>query len=164
LLVSRLVPYKRIDLAISAFNNLPYKLVIVGEGADKKRLKSLSSDKIIFTGKLPQRKLITYYQHAKGLIFPTEEDFGIVSIEAQSAGKPVVAFKAGGAAETVLDGKTGVLFKEPTPEALINAVNRLERLSISPEACRQQASNFSIAKFNRSLLQFVEESWQKHQQ
>jgi glycosyltransferase involved in cell wall biosynthesis len=163
LVVSRLVPYKRIDIAIEAFNRLGRKLVIIGTGADKDRLKKLGCDNVVFLGKIPQKKLAAYYQHASAVIFPSEEDFGIVAVEAQSAGKPVIAYKSGGAAETIINNQTGILFDRQDPEAVIKAVLKLDKLKIDPNSCKINARRFSVAKFKRSLLQFVEESWSKHQ-
>ena len=110
LVVSRLVPYKRTELAISAFNELGLPLVVVGEGSEERRLKAMAKDNIEFVSQLTDAKLADYYKKCVALIFPQEEDFGIVALEAQAAGAPVIAFKAGGARDTVIDGKTGVFF------------------------------------------------------
>lgn len=163
LLVSRLVPYKRIDVAIEAFNKLGKTLLIVGDGSQKKQLKKIAGENIKFIGRVSQGKLTRYYQKCEALIFPAEEDFGIVCLEAQAAGKPVVAYAKGGAAETIKHLKTGILFKQQTPESLIRAVNLLESRTFDESACKQNATVYSEEKFKNSIKKFVEEAWQQYQ-
>ncbi len=163
LLVSRLVPYKRIDIAIQAFNQLGLKLIIVGSGDQAKYLKSISKQNIEFTGRISQKKLNKYYKHAQALIFPSEEDFGIVCVEAQSAGKPVIAFGRAGAAETVIHNKTGILFKNQTPQALVTAVEKFDKNKFNADVCMKNAYKFSADKFKQSFSKFIEEAWQNHQ-
>lgn len=162
LLVSRLVPYKRIDLAVKAFNQLGKNLIVIGDGAQKKYLKKLAKDNVKILGRIGQARLARYYQKTKALIFPAEEDFGIVCLEAQAFGKPVVAYARGGAAETIKNGHTGILFKEQSVEALIKAINRLESTSFEPEKCRQNAAHFSKNRFKREFNKYLEAQWLKH--
>ena len=164
LLVSRLVKYKRVDLAIKAFNQLGKKLIIVGQGEEERRLKALAKSKIIFISQLTDKELVGYYQSCRALIFPSEEDFGLVSLEAQAMGRPVIGYIKGGAAETIIPGKTGLLFPKPTTASLIKAVRTFETKTWQEKDCRQQAKKFSKNKFKKSFKALVEEQWQKHQQ
>ena len=125
LLVSRLEPYKKVDLAISAFNSLGWKLKIVGKGSEEKKLKKISRKNIEFLGKVSDQKLVSLYQNCQAVIFPQEEDFGLVPLEAQACGRPVVAFRGGGARETIVDGKTGLFFFPQTSMALKALLNFL---------------------------------------
>jgi len=163
LLVSRLVPYKRVDLAIQACSQLGVTLVIVGDGPYKQELKKIAGDNVKFVGRVSQGKLVRYYQKAQALIFPAEEDFGIVCLEAQAAGIPVVAYARGGAAETIIPGKTGVLFKQQTKEALIRSLNTLQSLAFTKEAAIKNADKYAVEIFKSKFKHFVEDSWQQYQ-
>ncbi|MBR7064244.1 MAG: glycosyltransferase [Treponema sp.] len=126
---SRLVPYKRIDLAILACKRLGKRLVVIGGGSEAKKLKSLSKGgNITFTGRISYEEVLPYLQNCKALIFPAEEDFGITPLEVQSCGRPVIAFGKGGATETVIHEKTGILFEKQTTESLCNAITLFEKL------------------------------------
>lgn len=160
--VSRLVPYKRIDLAVQAFNQMGKKLVVIGEGSQKHKLQQLAHDNVKILGKVSDSKLIAYYQQAQGLVFPSEEDFGIVCVEAQSLGKGVVAYHKGGAAETVINGQTGVLFEKQTVDALVEAINKYEKLKLNSEEIKAQAGKFSQDEFKQRFKKYVEEAWHNH--
>ena len=164
LVVSRLVPYKRIDLAIRAFNQLKLPLKIVGVGRQMPYLKKISGQTIQFLGQLTDKELISYYQQCQALIMPGIEDFGLVSLECQAAGRPVIAYQKGGALETVVAGKTGLFFSRPTPASLAAAVRRFLNLSWSPRACRANAQRFNQENFLKNFKTTVEVLWQKHQQ
>lgn len=157
LIVSRLSPYKRIDLAIEAFNKFGKKLVIVGEGSDMKRLKSIASPNITFLGWQSDQKVRELYSQAKALIFPGEEDFGLTPIESMAAGRPVIAFDKGGVTESVIDGETGILFDKPTSESLVDAINRFELAigSFKPQVLRAQAEKFSTERFKKEFEEIV---------
>ena len=155
LLVGRLVNYKRADLAVKAFNKLGLPLIVVGTGSEERKLKRMAKDNIKFVGELTDAKLADYYRRCKGLIFPQEEDFGIVTLEAQAAGAPVIAYKAGGALDTVIDGETGVFFERQTVPDLIKAVERLERLTFRQEDLISNAEKFSKEKFKREFSKLV---------
>jgi len=158
LVVSRLVPYKKIDLVIKAFNKLKLPLKIIGIGSEMEKLKSIAGSTIEFLGCLTDKELVSYYSECYALVFPGVEDFGLTVLEAQSFGKPVIAFKAGGTLETILEEKTGVFFEEQNVESLTKAVNKLRRLSIDPEDCMKQAQRFNFEKFKEGILKQIQDS------
>jgi glycosyltransferase involved in cell wall biosynthesis len=162
LIVSAFAPYKRLDLAIEAFNRLDLKLTIVGSGQDEKRLKRMAGPNIDFPGWRSDAEIAQYYRNCRALVFPGEEDFGIVPVEAMASGRPVVAFARGGALETVVPlggaGKpTGVFFHEQTAGALTEAVRTLEgNLELfDPEAIRAHAMTFDRARFKERVREFI---------
>jgi len=159
LIVSAFAPYKRVDLAIEAFNQLGYSLKIVGNGQEEKKLKKLAKANIEFLGWLSQDELRKYYQKCKALIFPGEEDFGIVPVEAISCGKPVIAYGKGGALETVTLGLSGIFFYQQTTKALVNVINQFERMKFDEEKIRNNALRFSREIFKEKIRNFVEEKY-----
>jgi glycosyltransferase involved in cell wall biosynthesis len=164
LVVSRLVKYKKIAIAIKAFNQLGWKLKIVGIGREMSYLRSLAKNNIEFLGQLTDRQLVRYYQESAALVFPGEEDFGLAPLEAQACGKPVVAYRGGGATETVIEGVTGEFFNEQTVESLVATLKGLRVQGFKSENCRQNALKFSKEKFKREFKKTVEEKyyqWQK---
>ncbi len=156
LIVSRLVPYKRVDLAVAAFNGLGLPLLIAGTGRDMEALKGLAKSNIEFLGWTGNEDLARLYAGCTALIFPGEEDFGIVPVEAEAAGRPVVAYAAGGALETVIEGVTGTFFQEPTPESLAQAVKRISKMSFDPAAIRRHAEQYDTEVFKDNLRSIVE--------
>ena len=160
LLVSRFTPYKKVDLAIKAFNHLGQNLVIVGQGRELKKLKKLSGPTIKFLPQVSESNLIWLYQHAQALIMHQEEDLGLVAVEAQAAGCPVIAFQKGGATETVVSGKTGLFFKEQTVDSLVKAVKQFKPHRFQPAVVKNQAAKFDVKIFNQKISQFVEAQWQ----
>lgn len=155
LLVGRLVRYKKVDLVIRAFNNLNKQLVIVGTGREEKKLKKIAKKNIKFAGKVSEKKLEEYYKNAKALIMPQEEDFGIVAVEAQSHGVPVIAFKKGGAIDTVISGKTGIFFEEQSEESLTEAIEKFEKMRLRKKNLLFNAKKFSKNRFKKELLALV---------
>lgn len=157
LIVSRLSPYKKIDLAVRAFNQNGLNLIIVGEGNDRKRLESLAKDNIRFLGFQSDKNTIELMQKCRALIFPGEEDFGITPVEAMACGRPVVAFNKGGVTETVIGGQTGIFFDKPTPDSLNEAVDKLlsNYNSILPANCRKRAEKFSEQRFVSNFCEYV---------
>ena len=149
LIASRLIPYKRIDLAIQAFNELGLPLVIAGSGRDQARLEKLAKPNAQFLGRVSQADLPDLIARARGFIFPGHEDFGIAPVEAQASG-PVIAFGAGGALDTVIDGQTGVFFNDLTHESLIDAVQRFNRIDFDPAVIRANAENFGATSFGKN--------------
>ncbi len=168
LLVSRLVKWKKIDLAIEAAQDLGANLIVVGDGPDRKRLENLAvsrkqsavSNKITFAGKVSLEELRSYYQNCVGLIVTQEEDFGIAQVEAQACGKAVIAYQKGGSAETVIDGKTGILFKHQLKESLKDAIVRFSKVKWKSAAVRRNSLKFSKAAFTKGLRDQVN-IWQK---
>ena len=152
----RLIPYKRVDLAVQAFNQLDRPLLIYGDGRDRESLQALAGPNVTFLGRVSSERLIDLYQHCRAFVFPGLEDFGIAPLEAQAAGRPVIAYGGGGALDTIIDGETGVLFAEQTVESLIAAVHRCEAAQFSPATCRRNAERFSLDRFQRELMNFVE--------
>lgn len=160
LIVSRLVPYKKIDYAISAFNKLGWQLKIVGSGIDEKRLKSLAGNNIEFiSSDLSDEKLCIYYQNCQALIFPQEEDFGLTPIEAQACGSPVIAYNGGGVKESVISGEIGELYNSQTEDSLITALKTFQKKQYSPSACRKNALRFSKEIFKKKMKKTIEQLW-----
>ena len=155
LVVSRLVAYKRTDLVIEAFNSLGKRLVIVGSGSQLRFLKLKAKKNITFAGDLTDKELAGYYQKAKALIMPQEEDFGLTAVEAQSLGTPVIAFKGGGALDSVVDGKTGVFFNKQTTSSLKKAVKRFEKTRFSQQELKKNADKFSKDRFKKEFLKVI---------
>lgn len=162
LVVSRLIPYKRIDLVVEAFNRLGLPLVVIGDGRDRPTLESRAKPNIYFLGKVPDEEVRRYFSRCRAFIFPGEEDFGITPVEAQAAGRPVIAYGAGGALDTVLDGVTGKLFCPQTAEALADAVASFDEANYDPVAIRRNAERFDAASFQRQLVQFVDQKLEEH--
>lgn len=156
LILSRLVPYKRIDLAIQACNQLQLPLAIIGGGRDLERLKRLAGPTIRFLGRLPDEQVVHYYTHCRALIFPGEEDFGITPLEAQVCGRPVIAYGAGGALASVIDGVTGIFFREQTVESLTTAIATFNEHTFNPSVIHNHALEFDTPRFHRRILQFIE--------
>ncbi len=155
LVVSRLVPYKRIDLAIEACNELGINLKIIGIGSEEKKLRSISGPTIEFLGNLTDDKLIEYYIGCIGLLFPGTEDFGITVLEAQKFGKPVLAFKDGGAKETILDGRTGMFFYPQTTEMLREKLPIFMKHKFSSSAAEKQANRFRKEIFKKAISEKI---------
>jgi lipopolysaccharide/colanic/teichoic acid biosynthesis glycosyltransferase/glycosyltransferase involved in cell wall biosynthesis len=158
LIVSALVPYKRLDLAIDAFNELGRSLIVVGSGPDLQLLRRRALSNIQFRGFVSKDELRTLYRQCQALVIPGREDFGLASLEAQACGRPAVAYGAGGSLESVIDQVTGVLFRRPTTEALVDAVRRLERIRFNPGELRANAERFSAERFRQSMLAIVEKA------
>jgi len=168
LIVSAFVPYKRIDLAIEAFNNSNRKLFIIGSGPEKRFLEQISSRNIHFLGGLSDAQVTEYMQKCTALVFPPDEDFGIVPVEAQACGKAVIAFGKGGALETVIsmnkdaenaDKATGVFFYDQTPGSLRSAVELFEKNKVrfKPKVCRNNALKFDAPLFSARLAEYIKQ-------
>lgn len=162
---SRLVAYKKIDTIIEAFNKMPdKKLVVIGGGPNLEAYRKLAKDNVTVMGYQPFDVLKDKMQHAKAFVFAADEDFGMIPIEAQSCGTPVIAYGHGGSLETVNGGKTGLFFNEQTPEAIVEAVNKFESMGsqpFAPAVCRQWAEGFSEERFKREIKEFVEEKYEE---
>jgi glycosyltransferase involved in cell wall biosynthesis len=147
LIVTRLLAYKRIDLAVQAFNRSGRPLIVAGDGPDRVALEAGARSNIQFTGRLPDAEIASLYARCRAVILPGEEDFGIVPLEANAAGRPVVAFRAGGALDTVIENRTGVFFREQTAEALCDAVAACEGIEWDKPALRRHAEGFGEPVF-----------------
>jgi len=156
--VSALVPYKRIDLAIRACKLSGMKLRIVGDGPDLNRLRQFSNSSIEFLGPLTNDAIRDLYRSSKAMLLPGEEEFGIASVEAQACGCPVIALKRGGAVETVVDGETGILVNKPTVEAFAEALNRAHARSFNQSITRKNAERFSATRFRTEFKNTVDEA------
>jgi glycosyltransferase involved in cell wall biosynthesis len=156
LIVSRLVPYKRIDIAIQAFTELNLPLRIAGTGRDLERLRSLAGPTIRFLGRVPDEDLPGLLARCRAFLFPGMEDFGIAPVEAMAAGRPVIAYAGGGALETVVEGVTGAFFDRQTPESLVDAVRRFEASAYDPAAIRAHARRFDVSVFKAGMRAAIE--------
>lgn len=155
LVLSRLISYKRIDLAIEACKRLGRRLVIIGDGPDRARLEQLAGPKTEFLGRQPDEQVNHYASRCRALLFPGEEDFGMVPLEVNAAGRPVIAFRGGGAVETVVDGVTGVFFDKPECESIVEAIENFESRSWSQSEVREHAEKFDQRVFTFRVLQFL---------
>jgi glycosyltransferase involved in cell wall biosynthesis len=161
LCVGRLVSSKHLDLAIKAANNLRMKLWIVGDGPEKESLQTLAGGTVKFCGHVSDQELAEIFAGAKAFIFPSEEeDFGIAPVEAMARGIPVVAYNSGGVRETVIQGKTGFLFGKLTVGSLTKAIKMVDRLTINPEDCIDQANKFSRNNFEAQIRKLIENTTQ----
>jgi glycosyltransferase involved in cell wall biosynthesis len=170
LVVSRLAPYKRLDIVIDAFNQLRLPLKIVGMGRDLLRLKAMAGPNIEFLGATSEEDPRDCYARCRCLIFPGEEDFGLVPLEAHASGKPVIAFAGGGALETVIgagsaethgSAATGLFFGQQTPDAIVNAVKRFEKLSFDQQRIRERALQFDKPHFMRRIRSFIHQVYDR---
>ncbi len=164
LFVGRLVAYKRVDLAVEAFNRNGARLLIAGEGPESRRLKAMAGRNIEFLGRVSEAALPKLYAGCRALIFPGEEDFGIVPVEAQACGRPVIAFAKGGVLETVIPRRTGILFPRQEAAALNQAVEEYNRQAgdFDPGEIRQNAVRFSTDRFRRAFRELVGRCLQEH--
>lgn len=158
LMVGQVIPYKKADLAVAAFREIDARLVIIGEGSLLPELRKTAGPNVEFLGRQDWGVILDHYRRCKALLFPGIEDFGIVPVEAMASGKPVIAFGAGGALETVVDGETGLLFHDQTAAGLADAVRRFEAKagSFDPLAIRAHAEQFSAARFRAQVAAFVQ--------
>jgi glycosyltransferase involved in cell wall biosynthesis len=166
LTASRLVPYKRVDAIVEAFQHLPHqRLVVIGDGPDLPRIKKLAGSNVELLGYQPTAVLEDRMQRAQAFLFAADEDFGITSVEAQACGTPVIAYGVGGSRETVRDGVTGLLFEQQTPASIAQAVNEFlkRETAFDARAIRRHAETFSTESFLASLQQTVDEAWKGHQ-
>ncbi|ATB70953.1 GDP-mannose-dependent alpha-(1-6)-phosphatidylinositol monomannoside mannosyltransferase [Sulfurospirillum diekertiae] len=155
--LSRLVEYKRIDIIVEAFNQMPdKKLIVIGDGVSLNALQKMANSNIIFTGYLPRKEAMGYISKAKAFIFMAKEDFGIAPIEASACGTPIIAYKEGGACETVIHCKTGIFVEEQTSKSLIYAIDFFEHQRIDAHECMEHAFTFSVENFKKKMLSYIE--------
>ncbi len=156
LIVSALVPYKRIELAVSAFSRLKKPLWIAGDGPEREKLRAMAGASVRFLGSVPHDALPGLYARAKFFVLPGEEDFGIAPVEAQAAGRPVLALGRGGALETVIANQTGVFFPEPTVASLLDGVAAIETLQVDPGRIRAHAERFDVRRFGPEVQRAID--------
>jgi len=165
--VSRIVPYKRIDLIVDSFTKMDTKeLIVIGDGPDLQRIKEKAGRNITFLGYQPFDIVKEYLERARALIFASTEDFGMVPVEAQACGTPVIAYRKGGVMETVIEGETGIFFDEQTPNSLVEAIERFEKVEslFEVKKLRSNVERFSKERFQREFSEFVELQWRQHRE
>ncbi|MEN8252165.1 MAG: glycosyltransferase [Patescibacteria group bacterium] len=162
LMVGRLIAYKRHDIAIEAFNKSGLPLKIIGRGPELAMLKKRAKDNIEFLERVDDEELARYYSRAKAFIFPQEEDFGIVAIEAMASGRPIIAYKGGDIEEHVKHGESGLFFQEQTPEALNNVIKEFEQYDFDAKLIRKQAQKFDKEIFKRKIRDYVHKQYTEH--
>lgn len=161
--ISRLVGYKRFDLAVQACSELNKKLIVIGDGPELEKLKSLANDNVTFMGRQPDDVVKKYMSECKALLFPGLEDFGIVPVEAQACGRPVIAFKKGGALDTVVENETGVFFEEQTVDSLKEAILRFEKMKFDKEKIRKHALKFDEPNFRKQIKEYIDKAVKEHE-
>lgn len=157
LIVSRLIPYKRVDLAVKVFTELKLPLKIVGDGRDRSILEKMAGPTVSFLGHISDTRLVELLSHCKAFIFPGHEDFGIAPLEAQASGRPVIAYKAGGALDTIIEGETGAFFEEATYTSLQRTVETFDADGVDPLACRINAERFSVQRFSCEIQNRIDQ-------
>jgi glycosyltransferase involved in cell wall biosynthesis len=162
LILSRLIPYKRIDLAVKAFTELGRPLVVIGDGRDRPNLEAMAGPNVRFLGRQPAEVVQDHLAHCQALIWPGLEDFGLAPVEAQASGRPVIAFAGGGALDTVIDGMTGTFFHEQTSEALAEAVAGFDPSAYDPQVIRQHALQFDVERFQMRLRRWIRDATADH--
>lgn len=155
LVLSRLVPYKRIDLAVEACTQLRKRLVVIGDGPDRQRLEQMAGPTVSFLGRQPDDVVEHYVSRCRALLFPGEEDFGMTPLEVNAAGRPVIAYRGGGATETVIEGETGLFFNRATPASLASAMMVFEKYSWNQTVLRRHAERFDESVFAKRFLDFL---------
>ena len=156
LVLSRLAPYKRLDLAIEACKELDRRLIVIGDGPARSGLEKIAGPKTEFLGRVSDELAAEYAARCQALIFPGEEDFGMTPLEINAAGRPVIALNAGGATETVIDGRTGVFFGDQSVESLMDAIKRFDHITWDPAELRAHACSFGIDVFRSAITNFVQ--------
>jgi glycosyltransferase involved in cell wall biosynthesis len=151
LIISRLIPYKRIDLAVDAFTRTGLPLLIAGDGRDRARLQARAGANIKFLGRISDEERLELMAHCRAFVFPGQEDFGITPLEANAAGRPVIAFAGGGVLDTVVDGVNGVLFQTATADALVDCLREFDASAFDPVVLRAHAERFDTRVFQAAL-------------
>lgn len=154
--VGRIEPYKRFDIVIEAFNKTDKQLIIIGDGSQLKELKAKANDNITFTGFLNSEAVFEYISKAKAFIHAGVEDFGIAPVEAQACGTPVIAYGKGGVLETVVEYKTGLFFRQPHPDSLLQCLHKFDEIVFDPLESRENAENYDVSIFETNIAAFVQ--------
>ena len=156
LVLSRLISYKKLDLAVEACKKLNRRLIVIGEGPDRKRLEQLAGKQTEFLGRQSDEVVTKYASRCRALLFPGEEDFGMVPLEINASGRPVIAYRAGGAMETVIEGKTGMFFNQQSAQSLVSAIEEFESCSWSRQVMRHHAEKFDNKVFTTRISDFLQ--------
>jgi glycosyltransferase involved in cell wall biosynthesis len=155
LYAGRLISHKRVDIAIQACMKLNRKLIIAGDGLERQNLEAFGGGNITFLGRTSDELMKQLYAHCKALLFPSDEDFGLVPVEVQACGRPVIAYRSGGALETVVENVTGVFFDEQTVDSMVDGIIRFESLKFDANNIRKNALNFDVSVFRSSFIEFI---------
>jgi glycosyltransferase involved in cell wall biosynthesis len=155
-ILSELVPHKHIDVALRAFNRLRLPLLVVGDGPDERRLRRMAGPTIHFAGRLGDREVAIALSSARAVLVTAKEEFGIAAVEAQAAGRPVIALAQGGVRETVIEGLTGTFFSDQDPEVLVEAVKRFDAMAVDPQVCMENAERFDESHFRHGIRAIVD--------
>lgn len=155
LYAGRLISHKRVDIAIKACKNLRRRLIIAGDGLERKNLQDLGGEEVLFIGRVTDQQLKNLYMNCKALLFPSDEDFGLVPVEAQASGRPVIAYRSGGALETVIEGETGLFFNEQNEGSLMDAIQQFETMCFDPLRIRKNALNFDTSVFRKKFQHYM---------
>jgi glycosyltransferase involved in cell wall biosynthesis len=162
LIVGRLIAYKRHDIAIQAFNQLGLPLKIIGRGPEMRRLKKMAKSNVEFLGRVSEEDLPKYYAECRAFIFPQEEDFGIVAIEALASGKPLIAFRGGDIPEHLEEGKAGIFFEKQKAEDIVEAVRRFEKMVFDPGYIRSTSLKFDREIFKHKIKEYIDQALAEH--
>lgn len=157
----RLIPYKKIDLVIVAFNQLKLPLKVMGTGPEESKLKAIANKNIEFLGFISDQERAKYYRRAQAFIFPGEEDLGLTPLESMASGRPVIGYGVGGASETIISGRTGELFRPQSVAALVKTIKKFRPKNYDPEVCRNWAKKFDVTIFKKKFKNFVEKEYNK---
>ncbi|MBI2426660.1 MAG: glycosyltransferase [Candidatus Kerfeldbacteria bacterium] len=155
----RLVPYKRYDLVVQTFNRLGLPLKIFGDGPMLRALERQAEPNVTFVGRVADAELAELYAHAQAFLNPQEEDLGITPLESMASGRPVIAYRKGGALESMVEGETGIFFDEQSADSLTDAIRRFQSMTFDPARIRNHAEQFDVAVFKKKMKQFIEEQW-----
>lgn len=156
LYAGRLISHKRADIAINACKKLNKKLIIAGDGLEREKLQALAEPDVVFTGRVTDQEMKRLYANCRALLFPSNEDFGLIPVEAQACGRPVIAYRSGGALETIINGETGLFFIEQNESSLIEAIQQFEKMNFNPERSRENAMIFDTSVFRKRFLNYIQ--------
>jgi len=156
LYAGRLISHERADIVINACKKLNRKLIIAGDGLEREKLQALAGPDVVFTGRVTDQEMRHLYAKCRALLFPSDEDFGLIPVEAQACGRPVIAYRSGGALETIIDGETGLLFDKQNESSLIEAIQQFEKMNFNPERSRENAMIFDTSVFRKRFLNYIQ--------
>lgn len=162
LIGGRFRPYKRFDLVIRVFNKVGLPLKIFGQGEEEENLKAIAGPNIEFVGPVRNKEKIELFRHAQAFLHPAEEDFGITPLESMALGRPVIAYKKGGACETIVEGKTGEFFEKQTVDSLLAVIRNFQYQKYDPKAIQEHAQKFSTERFKKEIKEYIEKKYDEH--